>query len=549
MSGTGLETVFTEDELASSTDLVDCRQENSNTQSGSTTASLGHTTVDFHFEEDYSEGETILDGNVTVSGKERHLQLKSKGLKLTSCKSEKKDKQEVLFLVWRDIIQVEKESKDSEQQEQTTFLLHHINRRSNSVLRLETVKIEDFGGHGEKWINIIYDQCHKVRGRPHKLFVLINPIGGAGKGRQIYLKSVAPLLALAEIQTTVLTTEKSKHALEIGETHDFSLYDGIVIVGGDGLYQELLQGYTIQIQKRSGVNYHSSEAEFAKPNIPIGIIPAGTGNGVSGWVNGTIDIETAVLNIIRGENRRAEIFTVHSREKFVCISALVFGYGMFSDMIKRTDELRWMKKARYPYAAAVTLFKKKRVFKCELTYRLRKDLTSTDPCNNSTENKLDPDKQEQNHNSDWITYTKSNNRYCGIFSFACDAVDLEDRCVINPFGSHVQLGIDTGCGQIALLKSLIKFSTGKKAPSTTPQNLDFISNVTAFRIKLLRDDTETDDSVSGARAKARELENLLDIDGEVVYVENPEMEVRLHVSFVPLYGCIRMNRTEVANGK
>ncbi|XP_059155284.1 ceramide kinase 1-like [Physella acuta] len=492
--------------------------------------------------DDSSEGETILDGQVTISGKEKHMQLKSNGLKIAACKVNlKKDKPEVLFLPWRDVISVAKDSKSSHQPN-SSFIIHYIQNRSNCILRLTSLKIEDAGGHAEKWVSVIQDQYNKVRGRPHKLFVLINPIGGAGRARQIYHKSVAPIFELAQIATTVVATERSKHALEIGETHDFSSYDGIVIVGGDGLYQELLQGFTVQTQKKAGVNYHSPDTKFVPPPIPIGIIPAGTGNGVSRWINGTIDFETSALNIVRGEHHRGQIFTVHSDDKFICVSALVFGYGMFSDMIKRTDELRWMKRARYPYAAVVTLFKKKRLFKCELTYCVSDEKTSH--INNSTEDvNSDGDTLSGNQKEEWLTYTKSNHTYCGIFSFTCDTIVNGDSLVLNPFGTHVQLGIDTGCGQIALLKNLLKFSSGKKTSSTTPENLDFISNVTAFKIKLLRDE-ESEDHLTGAQAQSRELEKLLDIDGEVVCLEKPEMDVRLHVSFVPLYGKAKVIKTE-----
>lgn len=42
-----------------------------------------------------------------------------------------------------------------------------------------------------------------VPGRPKNAFIIINPIGGAKRGRQIYQKTVAPLFELAGIRTTV----------------------------------------------------------------------------------------------------------------------------------------------------------------------------------------------------------------------------------------------------------------------------------------------------------------------------------------------------------
>ncbi|XP_059155289.1 uncharacterized protein LOC131940600 [Physella acuta] len=401
-----------------------------------------------------------------------------------------------LFVPWRDIISAVKDTKPSGQQN-SSVILHYTQNRANGTLRQTSLRIEELGEQDEKWIDL-----------PTKW---------------------APVFELAQISTTVIETERPKHASEIGETQDFSLYDGVVLVGGDGLYQEFLQGLTIQTQKKAGVNYPSPDTKFVPTPIPIGIIAAGSGNGISHWINGTTDFETSALNIVRGEQHRGQMFTVHSGDKFVCVSAMMLGYGVWSDLIVRAEELRWMKRARYAYVIIASFFKKKRVFKCELTYCVSKDKKNCVETDGDTAR--EPDEE-------WVTNTKSNN-FCGVFCATLTTVPDGDKRVLSPFGTHIQLGIDTGYGQLAMLKNLFYVPPDETTSSTPAANLEFIPHVTAFKIKLLRDESE--ENLTQAQAQTREMEKVLNIDGEIVYVDNSEINVRLHSSYAALYGRDKVN--------
>ncbi|XP_059155290.1 uncharacterized protein LOC131940601 [Physella acuta] len=466
--------------------------------------------------------ECILEGSAKVSGKQYHILLNSNGLKLTETPKSNRDKD--IDLSWQDVICAKPNAKQPKEEQNTTFQLYYVQQGKKNILRHICCNVQLKNDQAEKWIAAIQEFCSKVSCRPKKLFVLVNPIGGAGKGRQIFQKNVAPLFDLAGIETTVVVTEKSKHALEIGESQDFSQFDGLVVVGGDGLYQELLQGLTLQKQKKAGVLYDNPDVELQRLDKPIGIIPAGTGNGATGLVNGVIDAETAALNIIRGEHHRVEIFSVYSNAKFLCVCTIIFGYGMFSDMIKRTDELRWMKKARYPYSIAAMLCKKKRFFQAEISYRIQEIKSSSDE-----------DSSHQHTVSDWIPHKNESKRYNSVFTMPCEILDAgSNKIMLNPFGDFVHLAIGTGCSHMALFKVFINMATGKKI-DPIPPNLEIIERVTDFKINLVRDESAS--SESPANNRNRDLEHLVDIDGEVVQLEKPELEIRLRTAFVPLYGC------------
>uniref|UniRef100_A0A0B7BMV7 DAGKc domain-containing protein n=1 Tax=Arion vulgaris TaxID=1028688 RepID=A0A0B7BMV7_9EUPU len=400
-----------------------------------------------HLEDIHSD--LILEGVVLVSGKEKHLKLNQNGLTLgTQVTSASNDKSKVLSLTWRDVMCAVKDLKPPAGHQHSSFTLHYIHHDASSKLRTQTVKIVDKDGQEDKWINAVNAQCHKVPGRPKKAFVIINPIGGARRGRQIYQK-VAPLFELAGMQMTVAITEKSKHALELGEQQDFSGYDSIITVGGDGLYQEVLMGLILQIQKKAGVDYNNPDSVFSRPDIKLGIIPAGTGNGLALLCNGIVDEITAALNIIRGENQRTQIFTVHSCGKLVTVCGMIFGYGLYSDLMKRTDDLRWMGRMRYPYAFIGSLVKKPRMFNCTFEYRFADKQEKQDEDNSLG--------ASNSQGTEWTVYTGNSGPVCGIFAMLYKQVTDGKDIFLSPYVNSVDFFVDFGCGRLEVWLALYKF--------------------------------------------------------------------------------------------
>lgn len=81
--------------------------------------------------------------------------------------------------------------------------------------------------------------------RPRHLLVLINPFGGKKQGVDVYNKHVAPVFDHAGIKSTVRRTQFSGHARNLildMPSSELSSYDGIVAVGGDGLFHEIVNG-------------------------------------------------------------------------------------------------------------------------------------------------------------------------------------------------------------------------------------------------------------------------------------------------------------------
>ncbi|KAM3384966.1 hypothetical protein ACQJBY_009111 [Aegilops geniculata] len=119
----------------------------------------------------------------------------------------------------------------------------------------------------ERWGHAIRDRFASL-GRPKRLFFIVNPYGGKRE------------------------TNYRLHAQEIAGSLDLKKYDGIVCVSGDGILVEVVNGLLQRDDWDKAIK------------VPLGIIPAGTGNGmVQGLLHSAgepFSMSNAVFAIIRG---------------------------------------------------------------------------------------------------------------------------------------------------------------------------------------------------------------------------------------------------------
>ncbi|XP_005099240.1 sphingosine kinase 1 [Aplysia californica] len=475
-------------------------------------------------------GDVILSGSVQAGKKSLLLALTTNGVTVHEVQAGEKVKDSSLNLdlPWCEVITAETSGEGGK----SKFSIHFMQYQKDRKLRHKSLTLTSQDIEPRKWADAIQTQCQQVSGRPKNLFVIINPIGGNGKGSQMYHKSVAPMFKLAGCQTTVVETEKSKHALEIGETRDFTGFDGIISVGGDGLYQEILQGYLVQLQKAAGVNLNDIDEEFVKPKIPFCLIPAGSSNGIVRYTNDNVrDAETSALRVIRGETHPTSIITIHEPGKFIGISGLAVGVGAMTDFMKRCDELRWMGKSRYGYGMLRMFVKKKRRFRMQMEYLLDGEpspIVKTEGAQGDTES--------LEIKTGWHQHDIDDKPYVGATLSTFSVKDMPECTVIDPFSCSGDLMVDTGCSNMGIIKYALMFE-GKKINGPIP-NIEFIKGAVGVRFKVIQDPSETDENVSQARAREREMEHYLYVDGEVVQMEGLEVEARLKNDFVSMFGCI-----------
>ncbi|XP_054777698.1 sphingosine kinase 1-like isoform X5 [Prosopis cineraria] len=177
-------------------------------------------------------------------------------------------------------------------------------------------------------------------GRPKRLFIFLNPFGGKKTAPMVFNDHVKPLLEDAEIQITVQETKHQFHAKEVAHALDIPKYDGIICVSGDGILVEVINGLLERDDWETAVK------------IPIGVVPAGTGNGVAKSLLDSVgDPCTAVnaaLAIIRGHKRSLDVATItQGGTRF--FSVLMLAWGLVADVDIESEKYRWMGSARFDF--------------------------------------------------------------------------------------------------------------------------------------------------------------------------------------------------------
>ncbi|KAD4982355.1 hypothetical protein R6Q59_001953 [Mikania micrantha] len=190
--------------------------------------------------------------------------------------------------------------------------------------------------------------CEKIQGfidslgRPKKLFVFVNPFGGKKSASKLFINQVKPILEDADIDITVQETKYQLHAKEVSRSLDLTKYDGIICVSGDGILVEVVNGLL------------EREDWATALKMPLGVIPAGTGNGM---IKSLLDSAGepctpahAALAAIRGHKRSLDVATICQGET-VFFSVLMLAWGLVSDIDIESEKYRWMGSARLDFYA------------------------------------------------------------------------------------------------------------------------------------------------------------------------------------------------------
>ncbi len=166
-----------------------------------------------------------------------------------------------------------------------------------------------------------------------RLAVVVNPLGGKRNGIRM-LDQVRPIFYDAGCVLDVRMTERVGHATEIARTLDLTAVDGVCIVGGDGTIHEVADG----LMQRG-------ESEL----VPIGIIPAGTGNALAQHLQCGCHLEAA-RRIVGGQTRPLDVIRVSFQDRIVhCIN--IVGWGAVSDINSTAEKMRFLGTTRYTVAA------------------------------------------------------------------------------------------------------------------------------------------------------------------------------------------------------
>uniref|UniRef100_A0A3Q1GMS1 Ceramide kinase n=1 Tax=Acanthochromis polyacanthus TaxID=80966 RepID=A0A3Q1GMS1_9TELE len=249
-----------------------------------------------------------------------------------------------------------KEAKQHSQLYPHAFTVSYVMRTRRHQWRCSDVTFHcDNQELCDQWIRVTNEQLSLLTDRPKSLLVYINPFGGKRRGKRIYEQKVAPVFHRAGISTDVIVTERANHARDHLETEaNLDKYDGVVCVGGDGMFSEILHGLVSRTQTDHDVDQNQLDAELVPCSIRIGIIPAGSTDCICFATVGANDPVTSALHIVVGDSQPMDVCSVHHNDIFLRYSVSLLGYGFYGDLLTDSERKRWLGPARYDLSGVKT---------------------------------------------------------------------------------------------------------------------------------------------------------------------------------------------------
>lgn len=170
-----------------------------------------------------------------------------------------------------------------------------------------------------------------------KICIIANPTAGHGKARAI-LPQVEALLEDYGVEFDIITTQAPGHAVDLARELANSDYKALVAMGGDGTLGEVVNGVLTASNK---------------PTIPIGAIPAGTGNDFITGNRLFADWTEAVRALARPKVKQFDVMLVEDaahRSRYAINSV---GVGFDAYVCKRVAELKSKRFGSKSYALEV----------------------------------------------------------------------------------------------------------------------------------------------------------------------------------------------------
>jgi diacylglycerol kinase (ATP) len=142
----------------------------------------------------------------------------------------------------------------------------------------------------------------KDRGKKRIRFI-INPVSGIGRQKSIQ-KLIDRNKGLDDYDIEIVYTEAAGHAVSLAREASQAGYDVVVAVGGDGSINEVARG-------------------VLGTNTAVGIIPAGSGNGLAHFLKIPMRTSSALQAIVKMKTKYIDTATINN-EVFVSIAGVGF---------------------------------------------------------------------------------------------------------------------------------------------------------------------------------------------------------------------------------
>lgn len=166
-----------------------------------------------------------------------------------------------------------------------------------------------------------------------KVLIIYNPVSGT-KSNKAMISQLLNYYKLENINYFLLKTEYKNHAKEFCANNSLAEYDDLIVCGGDGTFNEVINGVVINKNKK----------------IPrLGFLPGGTGNSFMHDLN-AVEPNKAINKIIKNNSDTLDILKLTYNNKTI-YSFNIVGWGLVTDILILAEKMRFLKSIRYNVAS------------------------------------------------------------------------------------------------------------------------------------------------------------------------------------------------------
>lgn len=398
-------------------------------------------------------------------------------------KSVRQDKNECLKLFLNDIAGSIAEEPFRTNDTNAYLIIHAYPRSASNKLKRRKLTLEFLYSQNKSasdnlrrvktWDEKIKGLLRNSSNETKPFLVFVNPVSGSGNARKIILKHVLKVWNESNISNKVLLTEYSNFARDYIQTIDLNEYRGIIVVSGDGLIHEVINGLLLRPDWQNAIK------------MPLGHIPAGSANGLASTVaylnNETfqnIPLEYFATHMAFNLNKYAakplDLVRIQLENGAIVHSFLNVEWAIIADVDLESEKYRYLGALRF-LVGALSRILNLRVYKGKISFLPVDECKNYQPKNPSIKvlknlNNYTIEENDSNKMDPWSTSTKNSFKYLKPFdkSVPNNWLTIEDEFVLflvlnlPLMGQDLFVSPDAKCDDDTLILAFVKKGATKK---------------------------------------------------------------------------------------
>ncbi|XP_051572474.1 sphingosine kinase 1-like [Myxocyprinus asiaticus] len=227
----------------------------------------------------------------------------------------------------------------------------------------------------ERWARAFQNNSARCTGHTHGvlfseirhscgMMVLVNPQSGRGQAMALYNGHVQRMLTEADIPHTLVITERQNHARDIVRSADLTQWSAVVILSGDGLLFEVVNGLMDREDWEKAIQ------------TPVGILPGGSGNALAASVHhytraSPVWGEDLLLScgflLCKGLTSKLDLISIQLSSGLHLFSFLALAWGFIADVDIESEQFRQIGAYRFLLSTLVRIASL-RIYQGKLAY-------------------------------------------------------------------------------------------------------------------------------------------------------------------------------------